>query len=226
MRLCKELKFIVNFLPIGKAAKMHKFSRGEPPVDIAKTKADYHNKWDNIFLASAEHQAIGDCLYERQSHYCAYCDTRITSKENGFIEHLERRSDNPQRTFDWKNMFFSCKHPESCGYFKDGANTKQCFNPADIVDPSTEEPADFFAYGMNGKISARNKASAHRAEETIRVFNLNNARLIGIRSGVARSVAFFLEHNPSDEQIDEFLHDMVEKDCPSVCCDFLRRKMA
>ena len=205
---------------------MHKFSRGAPPVDMGKTQTDYSNQWDKTFLASAEHEAIGDCLYERQSHHCAYCDTRINSKENGFIEHLERRSDNPQRTFDWNNMFFSCKHPESCGYFKDGDKTKQSFVPTDIVDPSAEDPADFFVYGMNGKISARNAASAHRADETIRVFNLNATRLTGTRANVARSVAAFLLGNPTDDDIVEFLNSLNDCDCPSVYYDLLKRKMA
>ena len=205
---------------------MHKFSRGEPPIDMTTAKADYNNQWDSAFIASGEHKIIGDCLYERQSHYCAYCDTRICSKENGFIDHLERRSDNRERTFDWNNMFFSCRHSESCGYFKDGDKTKQSFKPADIVDPSVDDPADFFVYGMNGKVSARNEVYAHRAKETIRVFNLNNARLTGIRVGIARSLAFFLEHNPSEEQIDEYLRDMEDKDCPSVCYGFLKKRMA
>ena len=111
-------------------------------------------------------------------------------------------------------------------HHKDGDKTKQSFKPADIVDPSVDDPADFFVYGMNGKVSARNEVYAHRAKETIRVFNLNNARLTGIRVGIARSIAFFLEHNPSEEQIDEYLRDMEDKDCPSVCYGFLKKRMA
>ena len=82
---------------------MHKFVRGEEPVDLEAMRRR-HPHWD-AFARTAEHTQLGDALYERQAHYCAYCETRITQKENGHIEHLERRSDNPARTFDWANMF-------------------------------------------------------------------------------------------------------------------------
>ena len=122
-------------------------------------------------------------------------------------------------------MFFSCRHADSCGLYKD--NSGQQFDPADIVDPSVEDPADFFTYGMTGTIIAQDDAaSPHRAKETIRIFNLNNARLTNIRCNIARTVGFFLEGNPSDKQIDEFLRELSACDCPSVYYSLLKRKMA
>lgn len=203
---------------------MHKFSRGMPPVDMAETKKKYHNLWDETFLKSDEHTAICDCLYARQDHHCAYCDIKINDTAAGHVEHLERRSDNPQRTFDWNDMFFSCNHTDSCGKYKD--NSRLRFTPAEIVDPSVDDPSDFFVYGMNGRVSALNSVSAHRAGETIRVFNLNNERLTGIRANIARLVSYFLENNPSDKEIDEFLLGMVDADCPSVYFGLLKKKMA
>lgn len=203
---------------------MHKFTRGMPPVDMAVTKRRFRNQWDDSFLKSEEHAAIGDCLYTGQARHCAYCDVKINDMKAGHIEHLERRSDNPQRIFDWSNMFFSCNHNDSCGNFKD--NERLQFNAADIVDPSVDDPADFFTCGMNGRISARNSASSRRAGETIRVFNLNNERLTGIRANIARAVSYFLESNPSAEQIDAYLREISSFDCPSVYYNLLKRKMA
>lgn len=196
---------------------MHKFSRGEPPIVMATAKADYHNEWGD-FIGSDEHIALGDSLYERQSHFCAYCELKISQKDDGHIEHLERRSDKPERTFDWTNMFFSCNYLDSCGDFKD--NTKQQFTPSDIVDPSIDDPLDFFVYGVNGVIYAKD-SNKHRAEETIRVFNLNNPRLTNMRTAIAETVVSFIKCNPSNEQIEEFLQYMSNYNFPSVCYSLL-----
>lgn len=201
---------------------MHKFFRGAPPVNMEDTKKKFHNQWGGAFIHSPEHEAIGERLYECQAHYCAYCDVKINDITAGHIEHLERRRGACQRTFDWNNMFFSCNNDDSCGNFKDDNKRQLKFNSADIVDPSLEDPADFFVYDDLGNILPRDAAHRQRAEETIRVFNLNNARLMGIRSGIARSVTFFLQCNPSHEQMELFLQDMVARDCPSVCLSLLR----
>ena len=200
---------------------MHKFSRGTDPVNMARVKTKYHN-WDDAFAKSQEHTTIGDCLYERQSHYCAYCDCLLRKKANGYIEHLERRTDKPQRAFDWSNMFFSCKNKESCGLYKD--NTKQHFLLADIVDPSVDNPDDFFVYDMTGNILAKDDAHQYRANETIRVFKLNDSRLINIRAGIAKTVAEILENNPNDDNINDFLQYLKDCNCRSVYFSLLTNR--
>lgn len=205
---------------------MHRFLRGNSPINLTRIKASCQN-WDDFCRqAKDEHAVLADSLYERQQHYCAYCESVISEKSNGFIEHLERRSDNPDRTFDWTNMFFSCKSNCSCGIYKD--NSKFKFNPSDIIDPSREEPLDFFHYDMNGGIHPRDESHKTRAEETIRIFNLDNsAKLRGIRTNIARTVECFLRTvpEPNEAQIDEFLSGLGECDCFSVYYDLLGRKI-
>lgn len=204
---------------------MHKFTRGMPPVDMAKTKKKYHNQWDKTFIDSNEHAVISDCLYGRQDHYCAYCDTKINVQKDGHVEHLERRANNPQRRFDWNNMFFSCNKDDSCGNFKDNSKPAPVFNPMDIVDPSIEDPDDFFVYDLEGNILPKDADHAHKAKETIRIFNLNNARLTGIRSGLAVTITGILEYNPSEQELDAVLSSLIDI-CPSVCYSLLRKKRA
>ena len=204
---------------------MHKFSRGESPIDLTKAKKKFHNQWDKTFIGSAEHAALSEFLYACQSHYCAYCEIKINKPSDGFIEHLERRSDNPERTFDWTNMFFSCNHSDSCGIFKDNSKPKMDFSLNDIIDPSTVDPQDFFAYDSEGNILPKNSNYTQQVNETIRIFNLKNSRLINIRKNIASTVAFFLEGNPSEDDINEFLLQISNKDCPSVYYYLLKRKM-
>lgn len=203
---------------------MHKFTRGESPVDLARLKRNYSN-WESI-AHSNEHAQLGDALYERQERYCAYCETQIESKRKGHIEHLERRSDTPARTFDWSNMFFSCNHHDSCGKFKDEFQPRMNFDPADIIDPSQEDPLDFFLYDLNGGISARDEAHKTRADETIRIFNLDQSpRLSNIRRGVAETVKSMLPYLNSEEDVTDFLNSLGNCDCISVYYSLLGRKM-
>lgn len=134
---------------------------------------------------------LGDVLYQLQDGYCAYCETHLSSRGDGHIEHLERRSELPDKMFDWGNLFFSCLRETSCGKYKD--DRRICFNRADIVDPSQENPADFFAFSMTGRILARNGLGKHRAEETIRVFNLNDPGLVQKRKCAAITVSQYLD---------------------------------
>jgi len=148
-----------------------------------------------------EHGVLGDALYRLQDGYCAYCETHLPSRSEGHIEHLERKSEHPEKTFDWGNLFFSCSQRTSCGRYKD--NRRIRFHRADIVDPSLENPADFFTFNMNGEILAKEGAGKHRAEETIRVFNLNNPRLVQKRKSAGITVSAYFDKTDSEKE--EFL---------------------
>lgn len=204
---------------------MHKFIRSSAPVNFKQVEQKY-KRWNRDFIESEEHAIIGSALYEQQEYYCAYCEMKIKEVlHGGHIEHLERRNDNPRRTFDWNNMFFSCNNHDSCGKFKD--NEKLSYNINDIVDPSREDPADFFVFDALGNILPLNHSVEHRATETIRVFNLqDSARLKQKRAEIAETVKYFLESSPSENDITEFLASLADQDCISVYYNMLNRRMA
>ena len=197
---------------------MHQFKRGDTPVDFTIIKRKYAN-WDS-FIGSSAHIAIGDQLYEQQDHYCAYCEIYLHDKEDGFIEHLERQRDNSKRIFDWSNMFVSCRKHDSCGIYKDDHAGN--FKLADIIDPSRENPSDFFQYDLQGNILPRKNLTdvqRKRAEETIRIFNLNCPRLKSIRLKAVEAVSFFLQNSiaPNQKQIKDYLEMLPNGiDCISV----------
>lgn len=180
---------------------MHRFERGPAPIDFSKHLG---KNWD-AFSVTEDHRTLGDALYRRQNGYCAYCETSLPSRAQGHIEHLERRSDSPEKTFVWDNLFFSCLRQTSCGKYKD--DRRICFNRADIVDPSQENPADFFAFSMTGKILARDGLGKHSAEETIRVFNLNDPGLVQKRKGAAITVSQYL--NKTDSMKDDLMQGLI-----------------
>lgn len=202
---------------------MHKFERGEPPPGLDGAARRYDNVWTGDFACSDCHACVRDTLYERQNHCCAYCDILLHSVADGHIEHLERRRDAPQRTFDWANLFFSCCHSDSCGVYKDDRHV--FFNPADIVDPSREDPIGFFRYDVSGAVHANPTASPedqHRAEETIRVFNLNCPRLQRMRANVAMTLTSCLLDLKSDKDIRDFLQAVSASGFQSVYRSLLK----
>ena len=178
---------------------MHKFDRGQPPVDFSKYVGE---NWDS-FSATEDHRTLSDALYARQDGYCAYCESFLQSKECGHIEHLERRSEHPEKTFDWHNLFFSCLRRTSCGKYKDEHKPKITFHRADIVDPSRENPADFFFFDMTGTIHPKEGSGKHRAKETIRVLNLNDPGLVQQRKCAGATLSSYF--GATDAVKDEFL---------------------
>lgn len=173
------------------------------------------------------HSCLGAELYAKQDRYCAYCETYIYQIKDGHIEHLERRADKSARTFDWFNMFFSCFHTDSCGKFKDDKKNKITFNPADIVDPSMEDPQEYFIYDANGQIHpVGNSQKERKAKETIRIFNLDQSeRLKNLRRKAAITVSDAYTYINTEEEISIFLEELGYCDCLSVYYYLFGRKM-
>jgi uncharacterized protein (TIGR02646 family) len=90
------------------------------------------------------------------------------------IEHFRRKHHFQHLTFEWNNLYWSCYQDDSCGRYKDhGAGE---FNVNDIIDPCVDDPDLFFRFRSDGTISIRyglQEEQRHRAEETLRVFNLH-----------------------------------------------------
>lgn len=185
---------------------MHRFVRGPAPPHLP---AHGSQTWE-FFSRTAAHARLGDALYALQDGYCAYCECHLDSN----IEHLERRSDCPSKTFDWNNLFFSCSHHDSCGQYKDEHKPKIRFNRADIVDPSTENPADFFTFTMTGKILPKDGPNKVRAMETIRVFHLDAKHLDQQRRQVGATIQALLEDNSSGSDVSAILNVLRSAHAP------------
>lgn len=210
---------------------MRSFDRGEEPVSLRKARKELR-RWEELSeneRGIAVKNDVRRTLFKAQRGCCAYCEARLGESVDdcdAHIEHLQRRADKPQLAFDWSNIFLSCNSRESCGKYKDEKRVK--FDVADFVDPSREDPQDFFEYSYkNGQIFAKcaNATVKRRAEETIRVLNLDRSRkLQSIRRGIALIVADFIATGPSENEVRSFLTDRKDCDCFSVYCFLLGRK--
>jgi uncharacterized protein (TIGR02646 family) len=186
---------------------MHKLIRSIPPVCLSLYK---HGR-DNWGRVTPEHKdEIWLKLDEMQQKRCAYCEAPIkTDKENSnsYIEHFRqcRTNSYPQGTFEWSNMFGSCNRRESCGKYKDDLPV---YRHEDLIKMDSEDPENFLEFLPDGNvvpIKGLAPAEKHRAEETIRIFNLNGP-LRQIREtavkGYLQTVEEFVAY-AADPEIDE-----------------------
>jgi len=155
--------------------------------------------WDDV--GSQCKTAIRESLRAMQGPRCAYCEASVEFSDR-HIEHFRRKGGNGQfrnLTFDWSNLFLSCDGPRHCGHYKDNPRTGPGpYSPSDLVKPDVEEPDNFLYFYSNGRVEPRSgtlEAIAKRANETIRVFNLDAGQL---RHPRERAVAKYIAHLDRD----------------------------
>ncbi len=148
---------------------MHKLQRGNAPECLDKYRHGLHN-WKHV--TAEDKTEIRQGLDTMQGQRCAYCEDDMSNGKN-HIEHFLQRDRHPTRTFDWQNLFGSCNRETSCGKHKD---RQPFYNPNDLIKPDEEDPEHFFLFVSDGTIAIREQLSAnekHRAEATLRIFNLD-----------------------------------------------------
>jgi len=154
---------------------MHKLNRPIPPDCLNQYQHGRHN-WSNV---TPEHKSeIWLKLDEMQQHRCAYCEIVIkTAREdcNSHIEHFRQCNRYPQGTFEWTNLFGSCNRQDSCGKYKDRLPV---YNFHYLIKMDDEDPETFLVFLPDGNVApieGLTDNNKKRAEETIRIFNLNGS---------------------------------------------------
>lgn len=176
---------------------MHQLDRAIVPAPpcLARLRAA-GNGWN---LAPADYDELHAALEQLQGRRCAYCEADLDVMGE-HVEHFARRSRFPARIFDWANLFWSCSAPESCGKHKDACGQTSygpcarhdsdgaAYADADLIDPSLDDPEEYFLFVGDGQIRPRSGLSpekSRRAIATIRVFGLDCERLRHMRKRVA-----------------------------------------
>jgi uncharacterized protein (TIGR02646 family) len=151
---------------------MHRLDRNSvaTPACLANYQYPAQN-WDDV--STADKNEIRAQLELMQGRRCAYCEGPLDGLGQ-HIEHFRRKGHFPQYTFAWPNLYWSCDQPDSCGHYKD--RKAGAYSVNDLIEPCVDDPDQFFLFRTDGTISIRSGLSAaleHRAEETLRIFNLN-----------------------------------------------------
>lgn len=152
---------------------MHQLDRTAVPSPACL--ASYNHGTQNWGQVTPDHKdEVRTHLEQLQGRRCAYCEASLDTFGQ-HIEHFRRKSLFPTLTFAWTNLLWSCDCSDHCGHFKDhGAGS---YDPDDLIDPTIHDPERFFWFFSDGSIRLRtglNDSERNRANETLRVFNLDS----------------------------------------------------
>lgn len=146
---------------------MKKLNRGiEPEVLKSFTNANNWKDCRHVHKAS-----IWEALESMQGSFCAYCECKPSQKH---IEHFRCKHNFPALTFNWSNLFGSCDYDTRCGRYKD--NRARPYDPDTLIKPDEDDPSEYLVFLITGRIRAADSLDPlkqKKANETIRVFNLN-----------------------------------------------------
>ncbi len=153
-----------------------------------QTHGQATSRWRNFDYKSA---LMLDILNE-QYHLCCYSELRADQEGLGYhIEHVENKSQNPQRTFDYSNLaasalesvhdlpaFNAQRHEVFGGHAP--AKQRAC-DVRRFVSCYQQDSRRFFVYLSDGRVipaSTLNIQERDRAQYTIDTLNLNSPYLI------------------------------------------------
>jgi uncharacterized protein (TIGR02646 family) len=149
-------------------------------------------------------------LLEEQNMLCAYCEQEIESDETSSnTDHFKKRDWCARETLEYNNLLVSCKNEFHCENIKDKFKFTRCSEFDKMVNPVIENPNNFFDYGIDGDIFAKDGLSVidkEKAEFTIKVFELNNISLQKDRAKIGESLNFYHDHG---SKMDDVLQDII-----------------
>lgn len=131
-------------------------------------------------------------LLEEQYHLCCYSEIRADEEGLGYhIEHVENRSMNPQRTFDYSNLAASALDSTNDLSTFRGTGTevfgghasgkRNAYDVSRFISCHQADCSRFFAYLSDGRVvpaSSLNANELDRAQYTIDILNLNSPYLV------------------------------------------------
>lgn len=160
-------------------------------------------------------QAILTVLIDEQYGLCCYGEIRADIYGWDYhIEHVENKSQNPARTFDYTNLLASAFHSDKLGLSSDvfgghATGKKSSSQPIDMalfISPLEKDCANFFLYTSDGKINPHpnlDDNNKQRASYTINILNLNSAELVTRREQLWIDLEDFFDKNVlSDQDLD------------------------
>jgi uncharacterized protein (TIGR02646 family) len=159
-------------------------SQSNPPV----TDLDATSRWKSF----AHKQHVRQCLLDEQYQLCCYSELRADEEALGYhIEHVENKSQNPTRTFDYNNLAASAlDSANDLQAFKAQGNEvfgghatgkQQNVNMTRFVSCHQPGCRRFFFYLSDGRVVPTQGLSAQdtdKADYTITLLNLNSPYLI------------------------------------------------
>jgi len=138
-------------------------------------------------------------LMKEQNYQCAYTEIYI-EPEDSHIDHFKKQSFLRKKLFsitifEWNNLLTSCNSEFYGARFKDKNIT--CNDYKELIDPVSDDPQKYFDYSITGEILVGENDA--KANNTLRLFNLNDYSLVQQRQAVAIQVKSMYKQFSVDE---------------------------
>lgn len=202
---------------------MKLLQRPTSPVCLSNYQHGEHN-WDDV--SPNDKLTIWRSLDDMQRSLCAYCECQLIDGQKE-VEHFRQKASGrfPHLTFAWSNLFASCKAPKGnktskkhnrCGQYKD--NKAGTYDDNDLLKPDEDDFSQYCVFDPNsGKYAVRDKdlteLEVKRADETLRVFNLNgDSALVNRRKVAAQQILHEVREVYYELSTDEELQDYFEEE--------------
>lgn len=163
-------------------------------------------------ISQSDKEVLRSELKKLQNSCCAYCETPLKHRASAHIDHFKPKSQFPELTYEWENLFLSCIAPNNsfCAMYKD--DKMNPYKNLEILKPDADNPNDYFIYRRK-KIEIRNAClNKQLAENTINRLNLNHPILQNRRNTLNKHLDDILtglsEENRKDLQ--EHPHKLKE----------------
>lgn len=188
---------------------MKTIQRNIPPACLERQPVT--QPWE-AFAGTLCHTELLLGLIHEQSGLCCYCESQISDCD-GHIEHMEPRSRNQNRTYDYSNLASSCNggKGEHCGHFKDNRhrNPHYCWDSCNFSSPHDSQTTLLFDYNNSLGHVTPTTVNPDKAEYMIGYLGLNSARLVERRHSHASKLITILGEQPDQSLkswlVEEFL---------------------
>ena len=190
---------------------MRTIQRGPTPSCLAQQPAG--QDW-RVFMGTRCHASVHNSLRQEQQGLCSYCEIQIRDNDD-HIEHMEPRSQNQARTYDYANFTLSCNGGaiEHCGHYKDDRahNPDYAWDDTRFVPPHDPATAKLIQYLPDGSITPTEE-NPGKATYLIGYLGLNCARLNYRRREHARNLINTLGDQPEQYLITWLRQDHLQVD--------------
>jgi len=178
---------------------LRKLTKSQEPKELSNWKKRNSGKRYNDIDATVR-LAVRKNNIRDQLGLCAYCCKRI-DMNNSMNEHVEAKSLAHEKELDFSNIVASCTTPRQC----DRAHKAQPLPLTPLMD-ECETELKFYLSGMV-------KGLTDRAEQSIKVLNLNQKGLKACRKQVVDALLY--EHGSSPKGValldDELISIVLDK---------------
>jgi uncharacterized protein (TIGR02646 family) len=151
-------------------------------------------------------KTIGAALYSLAHGKCVYCESVLGVTVDLEVDHYVAKTIAPLLAFDWANLLPSCRLCNRPKLNHDHANA--------LLKPDVEDPEPFFwIHPDTGKLEAHpalDAAGRHRADETIRLCDLQRPKLCARRVDALRRVNRWLQQVATAAMLNKTLREEWE----------------